>query len=78
MTQCYTTGQNYIWYILKKSISILYDIFQNLYRYNINIFKMLVIKERCYSYNFHRGMLDRYFLATFHIIMGILFNRKVD
>ncbi len=39
---------------------------------------MLVIKERCFSYNLHWGMLDRYFLATFHIIMGILFNRKVD
>ncbi len=64
--------------ILKKSISIQYDIFQNLYRYNIDILKILVIKERCYSYNLHPGILDRYFLATFHIIMGIWFNRKVD
>ncbi len=63
--------------ILKKWISILYYIFQNLYRYNIDIFKMLVIKERCYNYNLHPGMLDRYFLAIFHIIMGILF-KKVD
>ncbi len=64
--------------ILKKSISIRYDIFQNLYWYNIDIFKMLVIKERCHSYNLNPVMLDRYFLATFRIIMGILFNRKVD
>ncbi len=46
--------------ILKKSISIRY-----------NIFKMLVIKEICYGYNLHPGMLDRYFLATFHIIEGL-------
>ncbi len=65
-------------YIFKKSISIQYDIFQNLYWYNIDIFKMLVIKERCYSYNLRPDMLDLYFLASFHIITGILFNRKVD
>ncbi len=49
-----------------------------IYRYNIDIFKVLVIKKRFYSYNLHLGMLDRYFLTIFHIIMDILFNKKVD